>query len=286
MMKWISFVYKEVEHYGIYNDSDKTVVSLIEMNGAPKTLCEAIGQPEFMKAAVDFSTTLKRIKVSDVEWLAPIPRPTKNIFCIGKNYRDHAVEMGGDASIPEHPIIFTKAPTTVSGQNALIPAYESLTDSLDYEGELAVIIGKKGKEIDRENAFDYIFGYTVLNDVTARNIQNRHHQFFLGKSLDATCPMGPWIVTKEEIEDPHNLSIETRVNGEVRQQSNTSQLIFPIDEIIHVLSRGMTLEPGDIIATGTPSGVGYAMNPKRTLKAGDSVDITIEGVGTLTNNVQ
>ncbi|OMP67110.1 fumarylacetoacetate hydrolase family protein [Domibacillus epiphyticus] len=285
-MKWISFNVDGNEQYGLYNVQEKTVAAVSKMEGSPKSFTEALGDPDFMEKAVRLADSAPRINESDIEWLAPIPRPLKNIFCVGKNYRDHAVEMGGKSSVPEHPMIFTKAPTTVSANHAPIPAYESLTDYLDYEGELAVIIGKKGKEISRAEAMDYVFGYTVLNDVTARDIQNRHKQYFLGKSLDSTCPMGPWIVTKDEIANPHDLGIITRVNGEIRQQSNTSQFIFPIDEIIHVLSKGMTLEPGDIIATGTPAGVGFAMNPKRTLRKGDSVEITIESVGTLTNKVQ
>ncbi|OLN23824.1 hypothetical protein BTO30_02445 [Domibacillus antri] len=285
-MKWVSFNYKGNEQYGMYNEHEKTVVNVSALKDAPKTLLEAIGQPEFLEKAVLAAGSASKIQESEVKMLAPIPRPSKNIFCVGKNYRDHAIEMGGEASVPEHPMIFTKAPTTVSANHDVIPAYESLTEYLDYEGELAVIIGKRGKAIAREDALHYVFGYTIINDVTARDIQNRHKQYFLGKSLDATCPMGPWIVTKEEIADPHHLDITTKVNGEIRQQSNTSQFIFPIDEIIHVLSRGMTLEPGDIIATGTPAGVGFAMNPKGTLQSGDTVDITIEGVGVLSNKVE
>ncbi|MCP3761627.1 fumarylacetoacetate hydrolase family protein [Domibacillus sp. A3M-37] len=285
-MKWMSFKHDGKEKYGIYLREEQAVAVVSDENDAPPTLVAAIEEGQFLESIPNNLKRLPRVDETTIEWLSPIPRPLKNVMCVGKNYRDHAIEMGGEASVPEHPMIFTKAPTAVSAHQAPIPAYESLTDALDYEGELAVIIGKKGKEIARAEALDYIFGYTVLNDVTARDLQSRHKQFFIGKSLDGTCPIGPWIVSKDEIGDPHTLAIETKVNGETRQKSNTSQFIFPIDEIIHVLSKGMTLEPGDIIATGTPAGVGFAMEPKGTLQAGDTVDITIEGVGTLSNTVR
>lgn len=285
-MKWMSFKHEGKEKYGIYLTEDHAVAVVSDEEYAPPTLVAAIEEKRFLDTALHNVEQLPRVDETTIEWLSPIPRPLKNVMCVGKNYRDHAIEMGGEASVPAHPMIFTKAPTAVSAHHAPIPSYKSLTDALDYEGELAVIIGKKGKEISRADAIDYIFGYTVLNDVTARDLQSRHKQFFIGKSLDGTCPMGPWIVSKDEIKDPHQLSIETKVNGEMRQKSNTSQFIFPIDEIIHVLSKGMTLEPGDIIATGTPAGVGFAMEPKATLQPGDIVEITIEGVGTLSNTVE
>jgi 2-keto-4-pentenoate hydratase/2-oxohepta-3-ene-1,7-dioic acid hydratase in catechol pathway len=217
---------------------------------------------------------------------APIPRPRKNIFCIGKNYVEHALELGGKEDIPEHLMVFTKAPTTVIGTNDHVLSHKNITAQMDYEGELAVIIGKKGKQIRRDEAFDYIFGYTIINDITARDLQSRHKQFFIGKSLDTTCPMGPWIVHKSVIENPNQLQIQTRVNGELRQNSNTEKFIFPIEEIITILSKGMTLEPGDIIATGTPAGVGKGFNPPRFLKSGDEVEIIIEKIGTLRNQIR
>lgn len=225
------------------------------------------------------------INRTDIELLAPIPRPEKNIFCIGKNYADHAKELGSEKDIPTAPMVFTKTPTTVIGpdENILFP--ESVTDSLDYEGELAVVIGQTGKQIQKEKAYDYVFGYTIINDVTARDLQKRHKQFFLGKSLDTSCPMGPVIVHKSAVKDPHHLKIETRVNGEVRQSANTSDVIFDIPELIKTISAGTTLEPGDIIATGTPAGVGKGFNPPRYLKAGDVVEITVEGIGTLKNQI-
>lgn len=292
MMKFISFRVNGQETYGVYDEKEKLVWDLVALAGEqlPTTLIEAIDKVENLPSVaakyVEEAGSDAAITASDIEWLAPIPRPSKNVMCIGKNYRDHAIEMGGEESIPTDLMVFTKAPTAVIGCQDEIPAYSDLTEALDYEGELGVIIGKRGKEITKEAALDYIFGYTIINDVTARDIQKRHKQFFLGKSLDGTCPMGPWIVSADEIENPHQLNIETKVNGEIRQQSNTKYFIFPIDEIISTLSKGMTLEPGDVIATGTPAGVGFGMTPPNLLKSGNAVEITIEKVGTLQNNVR
>ncbi|MFP5105429.1 fumarylacetoacetate hydrolase family protein [Neobacillus sp. C211] len=226
------------------------------------------------------------VSLDEATLLAPIPRPNKNIFCVGKNYAEHAIEMGSEADIPEHAMVFTKAPTTVIGPNETVLNHQDVTNQLDYEGELAVVIGKKGRAIKKEEALDYVFGYTILNDVTARDLQSRHKQFFIGKSLDTTCPMGPWIVHKSVIENPNHLHIETRVNGEVRQNSNTKNFIFPIEEVISVLSAGMTLEPGDIIATGTPAGVGKGFKPPKFLSPGDQMEVTIEKIGTLKNTIK
>ncbi len=257
----------------------------------PETLQEIIEGGEsvlcFLKDLMEKVALEERedlwIKEEDVQWLAPLPKPRKNIFCVGKNYADHAIEMGSAADIPEHAMIFTKAPTAAAGHNRLVPLHEELTDALDYEGELAVVIGKKGFAIREADAEEYIFGYTILNDITARDLQAKHKQFFLGKSLDGSCPMGPFIVHKSALRNPDQLSVRTWVNGELRQDGNTSQFIFPITEIIEVLSKGMTLEPGDIIATGTPAGVGKGFKPPRYLKEGDRIDITIEQIGTLSN---
>jgi 2-keto-4-pentenoate hydratase/2-oxohepta-3-ene-1,7-dioic acid hydratase in catechol pathway len=226
-----------------------------------------------------------RYPIAEVKLLAPIPRPRKNILCVGKNYRDHAIEMGSE-DVPEHIMFFTKAPTTVIGHHDKIQSYEHLTEELDYEGELAVVIGKKGKGIPPEKAMDYVFGYTVLNDVTARDIQSRHKQFFLGKSFDTFCPMGPYLVHYSAVDNVNNLNIETKVNGEIRQSSNISNMMFNIETIISVASQGMTLEPGDIIATGTPAGVGKGFTPPRFLRNGDTIEITIESIGTLRNEVR
>ena len=224
--------------------------------------------------------------LTEVKILAPIPRPRKNILCVGKNYRDHAIEMGGEESIPKDIMIFTKAPTTVVGDGEKIHSHPHATNELDYEGELAVVIGKRGKQIPKEKAFDHIFGYTVINDITARDIQRKHKQFFLGKSFDTFCPMGPYLVHKTSMETPNQLHIETRVNGEIRQISNTANMIFSIEDIISTISKGMTLEPGDIIATGTPAGVGKGFKPPKFLHAGDEITVTVQHIGTLRNTVK
>lgn len=223
--------------------------------------------------------------LADVRLLAPIPRPTKNIFCVGKNYVDHALELGSAADIPKHIMLFSKTPTTVIGHEETVLRHREVTNELDYEGELAVVIGKKGKAIPEQEALGYVFGYTIINDITARDLQERHKQFLLGKSLDTSCPMGPWIVHRSLLPNPNRLHIETKVNGETRQKANTEQFIFPVETIIATISRGMTLEPGDIIATGTPAGVGKGMKPPRFLDTGDVIEITIEGIGTLRNRI-
>jgi 2-keto-4-pentenoate hydratase/2-oxohepta-3-ene-1,7-dioic acid hydratase in catechol pathway len=258
----------------------------------PNTILECIKQgPAFINQLKELVPILQnqkelQIPLDSVELLSPIPRPEKNIFCIGKNYAEHAIEMGSAADIPEHPMVFTKAPTTVVGHNSTVLSHSEITDQLDYEGELAVVIGKQGRGISREEALDYVFGYTILNDITARDIQDKHKQFFLGKSLDTSCPIGPWIIHHSWIENPNNLNIQTYVNGELRQDSNTSNFIFDIQELISVLSKGMTLEPGDIIATGTPAGVGKGFKPPKYLKSGDIIKIDIEKIGSLQNTIK
>lgn len=234
------------------------------------------------RAEKDVDASGYKYSFSSIEWLAPIPRTPKNVICVGKNYFDHATEMGDEAP-PEKLMIFTKSPTTIAADEQQLPIHSGVTENLDYEGELAVVIGKKGNNIPRQLAYDYIFGYTIANDVTARDIQKAHGQYFLGKSLDATCPMGPYLVTKDELPNPNNLSIVTKVNDNIRQNSNTESMIFNIEQIIAEISRFVTLEPGDVILTGTPAGVGKGMNPPVFLKKGDTVKISIEGIGTLSN---
>lgn len=217
-----------------------------------------------------------------IEWLSPIPRTPKNVLCVGKNYADHVAEMGTEAP-PEKLMIFTKSPTSIAADEQDLPIHEDVTDQLDYEGELAIVISKKGRNIQKQLAYDHVFGYTIANDITARDIQTAHKQFFLGKSLDGSCPMGPYIVTKDEIPNAQNLTVATKVNDEVRQNGNTSDMIFKIDELISEISKYVTLEPGDVILTGTPAGVGKGMNPPAFLRRGDVVKISIEGIGTLVN---
>ncbi len=223
-----------------------------------------------------------------VEFAAPLPRPTKNVFCVGRNYAEHIAE-GERAQkikigVAENPIFFTKPATTVIGPGATVPLFPHVSTQIDYEVELAVIIGKAGRDIPPARAYEHVFGYTIVNDVSARDVQRRHGgQFFKGKALDGSCPMGPWIVTADAVSTPGNLGIRLRVNGELRQNGNTSAMIFDIPTLIASLSAGLTLEPGDILATGTPSGVGYAMEPPCFLKDGDAVECEIDGIGKLTN---
>ena len=220
---------------------------------------------------------------TEIEWLAPIPRTPKNIMAIGKNYADHAKEMGG---VAEDFVVFTKSPTSIAADEQTLPIHSDITDSLDYEGELAIVIGKEGKNIPSKMAFDYIFGYTIANDITARDLQKKHQQFFLGKSLECSCPMGPYVVTKDEIPNPQDLTIVTKVNDEIRQNGKTSDMVFSVEQIIAEISKSVTLEPGDVILTGTPAGVGKGFNPPRYLKSGDVVKISIEGIGTLVNKFE
>lgn len=220
---------------------------------------------------------------------APIPRPAKNVFCVGWNYLEHFAEGGRQLEdrreLPQHPVFFSKAPTTVNGPFDPIPYPEGLSVQLDWEAELGVIIGKGGINITESEALDHVFGYTVINDFTWRDIQRRHGgQWFKGKSLDGTCPMGPCIVTADAL-DPSAVSIECRVSGVMKQQSNTRHLYFSIPRLIASLSQGMTLEPGDILSTGTPEGVGFARNPPEWLSPGDLVETSIEGIGVLRNPI-
>ncbi len=225
-----------------------------------------------------------------VRLLAPIPRPRRNVFCVGRNYMDHVAE--GDrtrgiekSELPKYPQFFTKAPDCVIGPEEEIPDHAGTTQWLDYEVELAAVIGREGRDIPADQALDHVFGWTIANDVTGRELQRRYGQWFKGKSLDRSCPLGPWIVPAEEL-DALATGIRLWVNGEKRQDSHTSKMIFDVKEIIHQLSLGFTLRPGDVIITGTPEGVGYAMQPPRTLKPGDVVECEIDGIGRLRNAVK
>ncbi len=221
--------------------------------------------------------------------LAPLPRPRKNVFCVGMNYAEHARESliakGLEPNLPEHPVFFTKPPTAVNAPTGAIVIDPAVSTKIDWEAELGVVIGRSGVNISRADAMDHVWGYTVINDISARDLQKRHGQFFKGKSLDGSCPIGPWIVTADEVPDPHNLTVRLRVNGVLKQESSTSDLIFDIPTLIAVLSQGMTLEPGDIIATGTPAGVGFARTPPEYLKPGDLVETEIVGIGVLRNPI-
>ena len=222
--------------------------------------------------------------------LAAAVAPSRNVFCVGRNYLEHALEgaraLGHDLKLPDVPTFFTKATTAIADPNADLHLQARVSPNYDFEAELAVVIGTHCKDVPEDRALDVVFGYTCLNDMTARDLQRSHLQWFKGKSLDDTCPIGPWIVGTDEIADPQALDIAMRVNGIEKQHSTTAQMIFPVARIIAELSRGMTLLPGDVIATGTPDGVGFARTPPEWLRDGDALDVTIERIGTLHNVVR
>ena len=228
-------------------------------------------------------------EMNEVTFLAPIPKPRKNIIGIGLNYTEHVAEsartLDTTGKLPQKPIIFSKPPTTVTATNTEIIKNTQLTEQLDWEVELAVVIGKKGKYVPKADAMDYVFGYTVINDISARDCR-REGQWIVSKGQDTFAPMGPILVTKDEIENPHNLNLSLKVNGVEKQNSNTKYLLFNINDLIEDLSIVFTLEPGDIIATGTPSGVGAGRNPQEWLYNGDVIEATVEGIGTIVNTVK
>lgn len=225
----------------------------------------------------------------EVVFLAPIPKPRKNIIGIGLNYTEHVAEsartLDTTGKLPQKPIIFSKPPTTVTATNTEIIKNTKLTSQLDWEVELAVVIGKKGKYVPKAEAFDYVFGYTVINDISARDCR-REGQWIVSKGQDTFAPMGPLLLTKDEIENPHNLNLSLKVNGIEKQNSNTKFMLFNINDLVEDLSTVFTLEPGDIIATGTPAGVGAGRDPQEWLYDGDVIEATVEGIGTLVNTVK
>lgn len=266
--------------------------TLIERYADARKVLEAIEEKANGRSLSEVMTFKNIGAVHDLNEVtldAPLPRTRKNIFCLGLNYVEHAKESasarGREASLPEYPVIFTKAPTTINRPDGQLVIDPQVSEQVDWEVELAVIIGKGGKNISEEQALEHVFGYTILNDVTARDLQERHKQFFKGKSIDGYAPMGPWIVTADEIPDPQTLGIRFRLNGVTKQESNTSQMIFSVKQTIAILSRGLTLEPGDVIATGTPSGVGFARKPPEFLRAGDQLESEIDRIGLLRNSV-
>ena len=264
---------------------------------APDTLLELIQQgPDAWKFAAEVALAEVRLKpdstygIGDVRWHPPIPRPLKNVFCVGRNYAAHVKEGAAafktDARLPDVPVFFSKVPTTVSGPFDDVPRHAAVTVQMDWEAELGVIIGRPGRNIAARDALSHVFGYTVINDITARDLQQRHTQWFKGKSLDGSCPMGPVVVTADEFGDPQNKQISLRVNGVTKQDARTSDMIFTVATIIEWLSRGLTLEPGDIIATGTPEGVGMGRTPQEWLQDDDVVETEIEGIGVMRNIVR
>jgi len=230
----------------------------------------------------------EHVPLADVTLLAPL-QPKKNVFCVGRNYLAHAEEItrarGIALDLPDVPTFFTKAPTTVVAHNTVVHMDATLSQMYDWEAELAVVIGKRCRDIAESDALDAVFGYCCMNDISARDLQQKHLQWFKGKSLDESGPLGPWIVTADELGDPQQLQIVCRINGVVKQDASTAHMIFPVARVIAELSQGLTLEPGDIIATGTPEGVGFARNPPEFFRNGDTVEVEIERIGVLKNTI-
>jgi 2-keto-4-pentenoate hydratase/2-oxohepta-3-ene-1,7-dioic acid hydratase in catechol pathway len=298
-------------HYASYSTSSSSSVRLgVVRRDRIVDFAAAVGSrwpgepPDSLLALIDFgpdawqrasdlvadaADTADGVPLEDARLHAPIPRPRKNVFCLGLNYRAHAQESaqarGRDVKIPAVPVFFTKAPTTINGPFDEVPVDPAVTAKVDWEVELGVVVGRAGRDIPRAHAQAHVFGYTVINDLSARDLQADHLQWFKGKSLDGFCPLGPVVVTADEFGDPQAKRLQCRVNGVTKQDATTADMIFPVDVIIEWLSRGLTLEPGDIIATGTPEGVGMGRTPQEFLKPGDIVETQIEGIGTLRNRI-
>jgi len=248
-----------------------------------------MGANGLAQAQAQLHAATAAVPLNAVKFLSPIPIPRRNIICLGLNYAAHADESnrvkGFASELPQFPVIFNKATTCMNGPYDDIPYDANVSTKIDWEVELTVVLGRSGKNISTDEAMSYVFGYTIMNDISARDLQRDHKQFFKGKSLDGSAPMGPCIVTADSLPDPHLLHLTSRVNGVTKQDGNTSDLIFDIPTTIYHLSRGMTLLAGDIIATGTPEGVGFARTPPEFLKPGDVVECEIEGIGVIRNQI-
>ncbi|MFV9421590.1 fumarylacetoacetate hydrolase family protein [Staphylococcus sp. Ze7] len=296
-MKFLSFRHEGQTSYGVKVkreeaawDLKKVFADFAEGEFHPKTLLNGLQQNQ----VVDFQEQVRKAVVaaedsgkgddykvlfSEIEFLPPVT-PTNNVIAFGRNYQDHASELNHEV---QRLYVFTKAASSLTGDNSTIPNHKDITEQLDYEGELGIVIGKSGEKIPKGLALDYVYGYTIINDITDRKAQNEQDQAFLSKSLTGGCPIGPYIVTKDELPTPEDVNIVTKVNNEIRQDGNTGQMIIKIDELIEEISKFVALHPGDIIATGTPAGVGAGMNPPKFLQPGDEVKVTIDNIGTLTN---
>lgn len=267
--------------------AENEVIDLSGIDGAPRSMAQACALGQDAAGQLErFAASAPRLPLGEISLCAPFPRPARNVFCVGKNYHEHAKEFaqsGFDSTakevVPEAPVVFTKPPSAVIGPGETVPGYLDTTQSVDYEGELAVVIGTGGRGIAAEAALDHVFGYTIVNDVTSRLLQQKHRQWVLGKGIDGFCPMGPAVLTADEVPDPKTLQLRTFVNGELRQDATVADLIFDIPTLIATISRYITLEPGDIIATGTPPGVGLGMKPPTFLREGQVVALGIAGLG-------
>ena len=284
-MKFAAFAHEGAEMIGMVDTDGRNVVPIAGVSDMVDLIIR------FAEIGPEPASSQASVAIADVELRAPISVPRRNIFCVGKNYGEHAREFsrsGFEAGavkgieLDEYPAVFSKGPNTVVGPYDDVLLHANITSSVDYEAELAVVIGRGGKDIAPERAYDHVFGYTVVNDVTARDRQKNHKQWFLGKTLDTFCPMGPWITTSDEL-DPENLEVRCWVNGELRQHANTRDLIFDIPRLISTISQGLALVPGDIIATGTPAGVGIGFAPPRFLKKNDVVAVEISKIGKIEN---
>lgn len=282
-MKLVAYEYQGTAGVGRLSDDGQSVHPL-KVDDPQAGILGLVRDPALLDRLA--SQAGPALPLSQLTLRAPIPRPARNIFCVGRNYHEHADELSGSifqgSAVDEWPIIFSKVPETVVGPYDTVTLPLDISSNIDYEAELGLVIGKPGKNITREHALEHIFGYTIINDVTARDVQQRHKQWLLGKSFDTFCPMGPWIVTADEL-DVGDLDIRCLVNGQERQSSNTRAMIFDIPAIIEHCSRGVTLLPGDVIATGTPAGVGMGMKPPRFLQNGDVVRVEIAGIGHIEN---
>jgi 2-keto-4-pentenoate hydratase/2-oxohepta-3-ene-1,7-dioic acid hydratase in catechol pathway len=288
-MRLASWRWGGADHVGLVSADGRELTPLACARAAAGVLplVEALAAGEPLPPPVG-----TRLPLAAVTLRAPLPHPRRNLFCVGRNYRAHAAELAGTVfrdSLPKEdawPIVFTKLPETVIGpfDTVRLPG-RAVSEQIDYESELAVIIGRGGRDIPRGRAMDHVAGYTIVNDVSARDVQVRHQQWDLGKSFDTFCPMGPWIVTTDEL-DGRETRVRGFVNGELRQDGATADMIFDIPTLIETCSRGITLLPGDVIATGTPSGVGMGFSPPRWLRAGDVVRVEIDGIGHIENRFQ
>jgi 2-keto-4-pentenoate hydratase/2-oxohepta-3-ene-1,7-dioic acid hydratase in catechol pathway len=284
-MKFAAYTHRGVDRIGVV-DADESHIRPVDDVTDMVDLIE-----RFDRLKSGLASAGSSMPIADVQLRAPIAVPRRNIFCVGKNYREHAKEFSRSgfeagavkgAEIDEYPAVFSKGPNTVIGPHDDVQLHANVTSSVDYEAELAVVIGVGGKDIPADHAYRHVFGYTIVNDVTARDRQKNHKQWYLGKTLDGFCPMGPWITTSDEL-NPEDLEVSCRVNGERRQHANTRDLIFNIPHLISTISAGLALVPGDIIATGTPAGVGIGFSPPKFLRHGDVVEIEISKLGKIEN---
>lgn len=290
----LTYSYNNTQSAGFLNEEKNGIITASEvLQGAANLdmigIIEIFNNFNLKELKNTINTYKDVISLNEVKVLSPIPFPKRNIICLGKNYLDHISEVKSlknvNSDIPQKPIYFSKIAYPAIGHEDVVNSHSNLVKQLDYEVELAIMIGKKCKNVSMEEAEDIIFGYTIANDISARDIQTTHGQWHKGKSFDTFCPIGPYIVHKSSISFPPKLKIQSYVNNELRQNGNTDNLIFDIPYIISDLSSGITLYPGDIILTGTPAGVGAGFNPPRYLKPGDRVDCVIEGIGTLSNTI-